>query len=279
MSNARGKSVDSTYLSIDQAEARGFLHRDYIAHCLRWTHVVKYIGRGGHYKRARVLDVGCGKEMPLAKLLHSSRMGTAHYAACDVATLTTPTQFANASWKPHKIFSEMDVCDLEPSDFEAPPTEIVCFEVAEHVEPDHFRRMLAKFHELLSHDGRVFISTPCYDENVGHADNHVNEMTYHAFGAALEDSGFRIEGHWGTFASMKDYKHELTPAQREVWEQLREYYDTNYLSTILAPLIPEFSRNCIWQLHKDDTKPRLFQALADIPGRWGSSEHWKRLLP
>ena len=47
MANARGKKVDTTYLSIDNAEERGFLHRDYIAHCLRWSHVVKYLGTSG----------------------------------------------------------------------------------------------------------------------------------------------------------------------------------------------------------------------------------------
>ena len=41
MANEFGKAIDKTFLSIDQAETRGFLHRDYIAHCLRWTHVVK----------------------------------------------------------------------------------------------------------------------------------------------------------------------------------------------------------------------------------------------
>ena len=42
MANARGKEIDNTHLSIDQAEARGFIHRDYIAHCLRsvsYTHL------------------------------------------------------------------------------------------------------------------------------------------------------------------------------------------------------------------------------------------------
>ena len=58
MANERGKSVDKTFLSIDNAEERGFLHRDYIAHCLRWTHVVKWLHQGGRYKTARILDVG-----------------------------------------------------------------------------------------------------------------------------------------------------------------------------------------------------------------------------
>ena len=74
MANARGKTVDTTYLSVDQATERGFLHRDYIAHCLRWSHVIKYLGTSARYKTAKILDVGCGKEMPLAKSLHSSRM-------------------------------------------------------------------------------------------------------------------------------------------------------------------------------------------------------------
>ena len=279
MANARGKKVDTTYLSIDNAEERGFLHRDYIAHCLRWSHVVKYLGTSQRYKSARVLDVGCGKEMPLSKLLHSSRMGTAWYGAVDVAPLVTPEQFRNASWKPHKLWSKTDVCTLKPDDFEAPPTAIVCFEVAEHVEPDHCRRMLAKFHELLEDEGRVFISTPCYDAHTGAAANHVNDMTYQAFGAALEDTGFRVEGHWGTFASMKDYKDELTPAQREVWDQLRDYYDTNYLSTVMAPLVPQHSRNVLWQLTKDQSLPRLFPSLKDVEGIWGSSEEWEKLCP
>src|SRR6478752_3358418 len=72
MANERGKAIDNTHLSIDQAEARGFIHRDYIAHCLRWTHVAKYLQ--SKYKDARVLDVGCGVDLPMARLLYSSRL-------------------------------------------------------------------------------------------------------------------------------------------------------------------------------------------------------------
>lgn len=280
MANARGKSIDTTHLSIDAAEERGFLHRDYIAHCLRWTHVVKWVGTSMRYKTARIMDVGAGKDLPLAKLLHSSRMAPAWYGAVDVNPLVTPDQFKNASWKPDALFGKTDVCDIKVEDLEAKPNVIVCFEVVEHVEPEHVRRMLAKFAELLEDDGRVFLSTPCWDPNVGAAKNHVNEMSYHAFGAALEDAGFRIEGHWGTFASMKDYKDELTGAQREVWDQLREYYDTNYLATIMAPLFPQLSRNCLWQLQYKPSDPRkIFPDLRDVPTPWTSSEHWEDLKP
>ena len=78
---------------------------------------------------------------------------------------------------------------------------------------------------------------------------------------------------------MKDYKDELTPAQKEVWDELRQYYDTNYLSTILAPLVPAHSRNVLWQLTKDQSVPRLFPNLRDVEGIWGSSEEWEKLCP
>lgn len=281
MANARGKAIDNTHLSIDQAEERGFLHRDYIAHCLRWTHVVKWVGTSMRYKTARILDVGCGKEMPLAKLLHSSKMAPAYYAGVDVNALTTPEQFRNAKWKPNQLFSKTDVCNLTPADFEALPNVIVCFEVVEHVEPEHVRRMLSTFAELLEPEGRLFISTPAWDPHVGAAGNHVNEMLYEAFGATLEDAGFRIEGHWGTFASMKDYKDDLTQAEREVWDKLRDYYDTNYLATILAPLYPHRSRNVLWQLkfEPSNTSNRLFPALRDVQGPWTSSDLWEELQP
>ena len=58
MANARGKEIDNTHLSIDQAEARGFIHRDYIAHCLRWTKIAKDLNLGGKYKEADIIDVG-----------------------------------------------------------------------------------------------------------------------------------------------------------------------------------------------------------------------------
>lgn len=283
MANARGKTVDTTFLSINNAEERGFLHRDYIAHCLRWTHVVKYLGTSSRYKSARILDVGCGKEMPLPKLLHSSRMAPEWYGGVDMVALTTPEQFRNASWKPNKLYSKTDICELSPSDIftdaGAPPNVIVNFEVAEHVEPEHCRRMLIRFLDILEPEGVLFISTPCYDEHTGAAKNHVNEMTYQAFGAVLEDTGFEIEGHWGTFASMKDYKDELTAAQREVWDDLREYYDTNYLATVMAPLVPQHSRNVLWQCRPRQTNAwtRKFPNLKDVEGRWGSSEVWQEL--
>src|SRR5574343_1447146 len=81
--NTRGKHIDTTYLSIDNAEERGFLHRDYIAHCLRWSHVCKQLTKSKKYTTARILDIGCGRELPMAKMLYSSRFTPEKYFGVD----------------------------------------------------------------------------------------------------------------------------------------------------------------------------------------------------
>ena len=60
---------------------------------------------------------------------------------------------------------------------------------------------------------------------------------------------FIIERKYGTFASIRDYKEDLHDWQIPMFEALREYYDTNLLSNLMAPIIPpEHARNCLWVL-------------------------------
>lgn len=291
MAGKQDRTLDKTHLSIDQAEERGFIHRDYIAHCLRWTHVVKFLYQGNKYKTARILDIGCGKEMPLAKLLHSSRLAPVegYYLGIDANKLEMPEQFKNSKWQP-KFIGQCQFPDpLVSQTLEANepyPSIVTCFEVAEHVEPKGCRRLLNGIREALAADGTAFISTPVWDPQVGAADNHINEMTYQAFGALLEDLGFCIEGHWGTFASQRDYKHwigkeypkDQVLIPNQLWENLSQYYDSNYLATIFAPLFPQHSRNVLWRVkHHTGQLFRQFPKLAEVPGPWTSSPKWEEL--
>jgi hypothetical protein len=131
--------------------------------------------------------------------------------------------------------------------------------------------------EALSDNGRCFVSTPCYDPQTGAAANHVNEMTYLAFGAAIERAGFMIERVFGTFASIRDYEDRLSDAQRDIFKKLRDYYDVNYLATIFAPLFPAQSRNCLWVLSKHQIV-RRFPTLPNIAKPWSSSDLQDQLL-
>ena len=283
MANARGKEIDNTHLSIDQAEERGFIHRDYIAHCLRWTHVAKYLNLKARYKKANIVDVGCGKDMPLARMLMTMRMAPEHYLGIEYNKLDIPSMYNNTKFKPD-IISGIDFTKIEPGTV---PGGLqygysVCFEVLEHVEPLKAIEILQHIPKFLRRKSISWFSTPCWDEKVGAANNHVNEMTYEAFGSLLEEMGYKILNKWGTFASIKDYKHELLKYidWNIMFTKLSGYYDTNYLATIFAPMFPAQSRNCLWETQyvgKLTLEERQFPLITKIEKRLGSSERWREI--
>ena len=281
MANVRGKEIDNTHLSIEQAEARGFIHRDYIAHCLRWTHVAKYLHLQGRYKTARVIDIGCGKDMPLARMLMTSRLAPEKYLGIEYNKMDVPDMFKNTKFKPDLI-AGVDFTTIEPGNVAGGLQYgySTCFEVLEHVEPIKAIEILQHLPKFLSENSVSWFSTPCWDEKVGAAANHVNEMTYEAFGSLLEEMGYKILKHWGTFASIKDYKTELNGLQ-DTFDKLREYYDSNYLATIFAPLFPHKSRNVLWETQyvgKLKLEERKFEPINKLEGRLGSSDKWRDLV-
>jgi 2-polyprenyl-3-methyl-5-hydroxy-6-metoxy-1,4-benzoquinol methylase len=241
--------MDKTYLSLDNAEKRGFIHRDYIAHCLRWSHVIKRLGEKQAYKTAHILDIGCGKEIPLAKMLYSSKMSPASYTGVDAGKIELPDFFdkIEAKIETH-LYPQSDFNFLTDQQmFHLPFTHITCFEVLEHMEKVQGLRLLNNIAKYTGRNTLVFLSTPCY--NGSQANNHVYEWQY---GELKEEllKRFKIRGHWGTFASIKDYEQVLGyfGISAEAFNKLRDYYDTNYLATIFAPLVPGKARNVLWEL-------------------------------
>ena len=281
MANARGKEIDNTHLSIDQAEARGFIHRDYIAHCLRWTHVSKYLHLQARYKTARIIDIGCGKDMPLARMLYTSRLAPEKYLGIEYNKMEIPDMFKNSSFKPDLV-SGVDFTTVVIEKMMTTFNYSTCFEVLEHVEPIKAIAILDHLPQFLTEDAVSWFSTPCWDEKVGAAANHVNEMTYDAFGSLLEEMGYKILMHWGTFASIKDYKDELPRYElKEAFDRLREYYDSNYLATVFAPLFPHKARNVLWETQyvgKLKIEERKFKPINKLEGRLGSSDKWRDLV-
>jgi len=316
MSNPN-RLIDKTYLSLDLAEERGLVHRDYLAHCTRWSHVVKHLNKGHAYKDAVVLDVGCGKELPLAKLMYVNKMSPALYVGVDANKFGLPEMLAGKKI-PTRLWSEADFCALDPEDVSLStgklltetnlafgttcrdkegivyrkPNVVACFEVLEHVTPEHCRRMLQHFQRVASSEADFFFSTPCYNGSA--AGNHINEMTFGALGALLEDLNYKIEGVYGTFASISDYESELDAVTtidkhgktivtnlRPIFNVLRGYYDTNVLSILFAPLFPAGSRNCLWHCRwageEAASQTRMFSTLSTVPGPWSQHPDWKQL--
>lgn len=283
MANKNGKSIDTTYLSIDQAESRGFIHRDYIAHCFRWSHVIKELSKGQVYKTARILDIGCGRLIPMATMLHSSRMAPAYYCGVDYGPVdrnnkSVATTLNSPSFN-CDIWDRTSITDLKLDTDEKPFDIVVCFEMLEHVEPKMVHTTLDKIREMTHSKSRIFISTPVFNGRA--AANHVNEMTVEALGNVFLDHAFGIVNMSGTFASISDYYCDLSQAEKEVFEKLRDYYDVNVLSTIFAPLHPAKSRNILWELSTDlkYDNYNLFEQKdwQEIQKPWSSSEKWEEL--
>jgi hypothetical protein len=246
MPNAFGKSIDKTFLSVDLAEERGFLHRDYIAHCFRWSHVVKFLNERKRYTTSHILDVGCGRETPLLKTLYSSRLIPASYTGVDVGPINDPGS-ALMSKFPVELYPNTSVLDIQ-TEVQGAWGVIVMFEALEHMEPEMGRQVLEHLQRFMLPDNTtLFLSTPCYD-GTHKAANHVYEWGYEELREQLDVLGFKITNVWGTFASIKDYKSQMSNYLLSIFDELREYYDSNVLSVIFAPLFPAKSRNCLWQL-------------------------------
>lgn len=252
MSNPN-REIDKTSLSIDNAEERGFLHRDYIAHCFRWSHVVKYLMQQHHYQQMPIMDIGCGKEMPLAKLLYSSRMTGSVYYGVDANNIELPDvlKVAVANRQIYvKLFSQTLFDELDFNKITPYPKVFVALEVIEHMAPRICVDFLTRLFNVMTHDAVAFISTPNFNGKA--AANHINELPYELLYAIFDTIGFEVDGVWGTFASQTDIKQRLFDAYglKFAYNQLAEYYDSNVLSIIFAPLLPAYSRNCFWQLSK-----------------------------
>lgn len=248
------RTIDKTHLSIDQAETRGFIHRDYIAHCFRWSHVVKFLMQRHRYKDEIILDVGCGRDQPLPRLMYANKMTDFAYVGVDMndlemhPTLSTAVKNGKADIQ---LMGRTDASKITRDDLEFnPPTVAVCFEVLEHVHPAICRRLVRNVWDLLNDRGDAFFSTPVWNGSA--AANHINEMKLETVGALLESCGFEILSYYGTFASQSEIEPLIrsVPGRADAYDRLSQYYDSNVLSTIFAPMFPHGSRNCLWHVKK-----------------------------
>lgn len=241
---------NKTQLNPNTTFERHVFHRDQFSHYLRWTHVLKRAKIG-----MNVLDFGCGSGN-LAEVFYRNKYAPGFYLGLDVRPQTIKKceeKFKMCSWA---HFFTSDLCSKDFKLSTDVSWDIVCcFELLEHVGKNNAVQILENIKNHLNDDTVFLLSTPCYDAQVGAADNHmidgeVGEFTYEELKKTLGDLNFTIVNHWGTFASQKDYKPFMNDWQQKYYEKAHEYFDSNILSNLMAPLFPEHSRNCLWELKK-----------------------------
>lgn len=250
-------TFDTTHLSVDRILRNGQVHRDYIAHCHRWSHVIHYLETRQkkytrlateRYKTAKILDVGCGVDLPLYRVLCSNKFGsTLSYTGVDINKLELDrSRFSEKRKLQPVLLGETDIMSIKETDANV----ITSFEMLEHVPFEYAVATVNHLYSISPDDADFIVSTPVYDERVGMAKNHINEMTREVLSGMLTDAGWKIEKNFGTFASKRDLYPMLTDEHRRVYDELKKYYCHQQMATIFAPMYPEHSRNNLWVCRK-----------------------------
>lgn len=251
---AKTKKYNTTDLDPETTFERHVFHRDQFAHYLRWTHILKVAKIG-----ETIVDFGCGKGN-LLEVLYRNRFKCQKYIGIDIRKQTieqSKDKFKNVDWA--EFHDEDLILNSNGLDFNSFQADKVCsFEVIEHVGKQNGDIFLQNFLKCGKKDALYYLSTPNFDEKVGAAGNH----TYDAGderGIDVQEFGhdelkelilkyFDIVEYFGTFASERDYKPFMNEWQTEMFNSLKEYYDSNLVSNIMAPLFPAQSRNTLWVL-------------------------------
>lgn len=253
----KGK-INKTALDIELALSRGLLHRDYLAHWLRWNYVLRFVNRD-----QTILDLGCG-DGQLAQVLYVNRRKPKLYVGIDIRRSALDIMMKRKT-NFEKMGLEWDIREarLAPTqilfrdEFNSFFDVVVCFEVIEHFEAKYLDHVLSEIHRVLKDDAILLLSTPNYD-GVHQAGNHVHEYREGELEGFLSQY-FKIERKIGTFASQKEIYPALSGSEQWVFDRLKPWMDSNLLSVIFASLHPSQSRNILWLCRKRENFNKIKQ--------------------
>lgn len=242
------REFDQTQL-LDKVHGH-YIHRDYAAHFFRWVTVREAIGQ----QKDRVLDVGCGQEVPLARLLTNN---LAHLPLAYVGVdLNRVTKKPGMKWV--TVYDQFNFIERwEELAAHGPYTVAACFEVIEHMGVDNGRKLLSAVHQLLAADGTFYLSTPVFD---GHAArNHCHEYTIEELQALVTETGWQTVARYGTFGNVNALRKVLTPEEQVCWAKWQHRLGNEGLSVVFATDHPDQARNNLWVLRKrgEDEIPNM----------------------
>jgi len=219
------------------------LHRDYSSHFFRWSFARRFIGA-----KDNVLEVGCGEDKPLSKILTGGAAAHVnHYTGVDLNKLK-PSGSQRLTFHGEFNFVERhkELLKARPEGFDV----LVHYEVLEHMRSTLQPKFLKACFECLRPGGVMLMSTPCYD-GVRHAANHIAEVDIPTLQKMAEKAGFEVERRFGTFMDIKhigkvDTDRASKASIAEVRKALAEYFDNDAISNIFGCLYPDHARNNVW---------------------------------
>lgn len=238
-------------------------HADWTAHNEKWDYVWRQMKLG-----ERILDIGCGTDTPLMKAINyvqsQSNKVLRKNGGCYVGADMNKLKPTGISWA-----TLIGQCDLTSDDgynavLDAANPDagesgelqgysmIVCLEVIEHMMPEDGFRLLCNMRDLLSPGGTIYLSTPVYD-GVGQARNHLWEYRVAEIAELIDLAQLSVVNRMGTFTAEPQVKRWLKanrPDWLEVYNASRRFHSAGYLSGLFAPMLPDESRNNLWELQQ-----------------------------
>jgi 2-polyprenyl-3-methyl-5-hydroxy-6-metoxy-1,4-benzoquinol methylase len=254
MATRKEKTRDDREYDTTQLREAGHgktLHRDYSAHFWRWSFARRFIT-----SKDNVLEVGCGEDHPLSKILTVGAAGHVnHYTGVDLNKLK-PSGSQRLTFHGEFNFVERykELLKARPEGFDV----VVNYEVIEHMKVEHGVTLLKAMFASLKPGGVLLLSTPVYD-GVRHAANHIHEYTVPELQKYVEKTGFVVEQRFGTFMDIKHIGKVasnppiLEDSIKAVKILLAKYFDNDAISNIFGPLYPDHSRNNLWVCRKPVT--------------------------
>ena len=223
------------------------LHRDYSAHFFRWSFARRFVSI-----KDNVLEVGCGEDKPLSKILTGGAAPHVNkYVGVDLNKLK-PSNSQRLQFLGEFNFVERhkELLKTRPEGWDV----VVNYEVIEHMKVEHGAKLLKAMLACLKPGGVLLLSTPVYDGK-RHAANHIHEYTVPELQKAIEKAGFKVERRFGTFMDIKhigkvDPTGVSKAAVLEVRKALEQYFDNDAISNIFGPLHEDHARNNLWVCRK-----------------------------
>ena len=223
------------------------LHRDYTAHAFRWSFARRFITA-----KDTVLEVGCGQDKPLSKILTGGAAAhVGHYTGVDLNKLkTSNSQRLTFHGEFNFVERWKELLKAQPGGFDV----LVAMEILEHMHSRHQLPFLKACLACLKPGGTMLLSTPVYD-GVRMAANHIAEVDVPTLQKLLDKAGFEIVRRHGTFMDLRhigkaESKWASKEAINEVKKGLATYFDNDMISNVFGPLYEDASRNNVWHCTK-----------------------------
>jgi hypothetical protein len=242
---------DRSHLSPENAWRIG---RDYLAHCIRYGFPMKVIKE--HFGAGvRILEMGCGKELPLFRTLTCDHSATKYYKPSVYvgADLNEIKYHPKVSGIDTTILQRTNIVDNRERVPNVPFDVVTSFEVIEHMDKADGQRFLDGMFDFARRKPTqenkasiILLSTPVNNGRI--AKNHIYEWHRGELRRALEDRGGVVVGEYGTFSNIIALERVLTPIEREVWNSLCSYHSPHVLSSIFSANHPEVARNIAWKV-------------------------------